>query len=293
MIFITIFMILVFIPFLIPISEIVSKRDILPININFSFVRDPRYFGKSFRHKIESLISNEILEELIKENKRLYLKNDAIEFFESLETHENFETENIIFALKGLCIQENSKLGEVYSKGPVYVGKNSTIRALASDSDIFLEESVIIKRWIDSLKSIFVSKNCNLGVSASAEDTILLSNNVQFERLYAKNISSYNTKSEEVERESYIIGTIKADEDIEIKGSIEIVGNLIGEGKIKLHDNVSVKGNVFSQDSIEMQRGVRIGGKNKIKSVVANGEIYLGEDVIIHGYVSSKKGKTV
>ncbi|MGB9855703.1 MAG: hypothetical protein ACPLKS_04095 [Caldisericum exile] len=293
MIFITIFMILVFIPFLIPISEIVSKRDILPINISFSFVRDPRYFGKSFRHKIESLISNEILEELIKENKRLYLKNDAIEFFESLETHENFETENIIFTLKGLRIQKNSKLGEVYSKGPVYVGKNSTIRALASDSDIFLEESVIIKRWIDSLKSIFVSKNCNLGVSASAEDTILLSNNVQFERLYAKNISSYNTKSEEVERESYIIGTIKADEDIEIKGSIEIVGNLISEGKIKLHDNVSVKGNVFSQDSIEMQRGVRIGGKNKIKSVVANGEIYLGEDVIIHGYVSSKKGKTV
>ncbi|BAL80485.1 hypothetical protein CSE_03590 [Caldisericum exile AZM16c01] len=206
-------------------------------------------------------------------------------------TGDNFETENIIYTLKDLYIGKNCRLKEVYSKGTLYVDENSEVRAIASDSDMFLGKNVFIKRWIDSMKSIFVSAKCNLGVVASAGENIVLSQGVKFERLFAKRIMTYNIAKEK-EKDSYIIGTIKSDEDIEIKGNIEIVGNLISEGKIKLHDNVAVKGNVFSQVDIELNNGIRIGIENKIKSVVANGKVILGEDVIVYGFISSKEGET-
>ncbi|BAL80486.1 hypothetical protein [Caldisericum exile] len=56
MIIVLLFLVLAFIPFFLAIIEVVSKRDILPLNINFSFTRDPRFFGKSFRHKIENVV---------------------------------------------------------------------------------------------------------------------------------------------------------------------------------------------------------------------------------------------
>lgn len=296
MIYLITLLVLAIIPFSFAIKEVILKRDILPLNVDLSFVRDPRFFGKSFREKVKRSINEDLIKEALSQGIqgiKVMFSEDEMQIVTELKIGNNAEENTVYFVLEDAFIGEKSVLNkEIYAKGNVYVGANSEVRAIASDKDVFLGKNVIITRWIDALGSIFASEGSYLGVNASSEKTITLSKGVKFERVYAKRIQTYNVSDKtNIGDKGYIIGTIKSSENLEIKGNIEIVGNLIGEENINLFDLVSIKGNVFAQGNIIAKDGVRIGSENKEKSLVSNGKITLGEDVVVFGYISSEGGK--
>lgn len=85
-------------------------------------------------------------------------------------------------------------------------------------------------------------------------------------------------------------GDIRSHRGVRICDHAFICGNIFAEEDIMIGIGVIVLGNVFTQGNIVVERGAVIGQPGQIHSMVARGNIYLEENVIIYGFVSCEGG---
>lgn len=83
-------------------------------------------------------------------------------------------------------------------------------------------------------------------------------------------------------------GHISSNKDIKIDNNSVVHGNIFAEGNIFIGRNAVVLGGVFTQENIYIDDGVVIGQPNKIKSVVARGNIEFGRNCRVYGYISAE-----
>ena len=85
-------------------------------------------------------------------------------------------------------------------------------------------------------------------------------------------------------------GDIRSRKGVRLCDHALVCGNIFAEGDIRLGTGAVVFGNVFTQGNIVVERQAVIGQPGQIHSMVARGNIYLEEDVIIYGFVSCEGG---
>lgn len=80
-------------------------------------------------------------------------------------------------------------------------------------------------------------------------------------------------------------GHIRSHKDVKIDSNAVVHGNIFAEGNIFIGRNAIVLGIVFTQENIYIDDGAVIGQPNKIKSVVARGNIECGYNCRVYGYI--------
>jgi hypothetical protein len=109
-----------------------------------------------------------------------------------------------------------------------------------------------------------------------------------------KNCSIISRDSLRVGDHSVIRGHVKTHENLVIGANVVITGNVFAEGDIEIGPQSRVLGTIFSQKHILVKQGVRVGARDRIKSVIGKKAITLEECVRVYGYVMTEgKGLVV
>lgn len=314
---ITAFFILLLMPFLIA-GVSYGKGEQIRLNIRSDNARDPRFFAKSFRSKMEQALENydgsgQIL--LSRKNKLSTppFTADTVEGIVLLEQPFT-DTQPRLF------------LSEVYCRNAAVFHESSSARSICGLDSVRLGDHTEIVRWVDGEKELLCGNDCSLGVSASSGGFLRLGLACRFLRLYAPVIcvgadtkpsfiaphgqgaESGVTRTNKIEagaaigtdvisngklrigENAVILGSVKANGDIRVCAGACILGNLVSDGTIVLEENVFAGGNVFSQYSVYVGRNCQIGRAYQIKSLIAQDNIYLCDSARIFGYVGCERG---
>lgn len=280
------FILLLLLPFLPGIFELIRKKDADPLFIPMDYLRNPRYFGKSFKRLLHRATAGFTLSPGMRDVK--LSKDEKVELTHSLNISGNKEINHILYIIGNLVSGSRVQFkNEVYVTGDATIGPNNIFQALAGDGNITIEEGVQFQRWLDAEGNIDVSRNCSLGISASSGKRLSLAEDCVFRRLNgmpivtghniitSTNLSGrpllsgglLNSKLPFTRKKDASIpqGTIVHDDvvflqDVKIGSGSVIKGTVKSYGRIILEDNVTVDGNIFADDDIFIGREAKIGG---------------------------------
>lgn len=107
-----------------------------------------------------------------------------------------------------------------------------------------------------------------------------------------KDCSIISADSLVIGEESVIRGHVKTHGTLIIGARVTIIGNVFAEGAIEIGPHSRVLGTVFSQDQVLLQQGVRVGARDRIKSVIGKKAVTLEDNVRVYGQVMTE-GKGV
>ncbi len=287
------FILFILLPFLPGIIEYFERKDDQPLEIKQDFSKDPAFFGKSF---------NKILTQAILERSKK-ISEDTLEIIlssgkpESLriikDTVGGEQIKEIIFA-EGKEVKTEKPL-EVYKemivKGNFTVNHTSSVRSLLVFGDLKVKSPLEVVRWIHVEGKVLIKAKSNLGINFYAEK-IKISAPCVFKRIFAEEIVIGEELKEETFKQeaSYIKGTIRSKGALNIKTQdkkLVIEGNIISNEDI-VAEGVWIKGDVFSHRGVIFLKGVLIGEKGKVKSVVGKKKIKIGKNVKIYGYIHTE-----
>jgi acyl-[acyl carrier protein]--UDP-N-acetylglucosamine O-acyltransferase len=109
-----------------------------------------------------------------------------------------------------------------------------------------------------------------------------------------KNCSIISRDSLTIGDHSVIRGHVKTHKNLVIGANVTIAGNIFAEGDIEVGPQSRVLGTVFSQKRVLLKQGVRVGARDRIKSVIGKKSITLEGGVRVYGYVMTEgKGLVV
>lgn len=322
-----VFFILLLIPFIPGIIELLRPKDALPLFINMDYSKDPRYFCRSFKKMLKNVIpadassgirevtlsKNEkveiahskrilvgeevnhilfIIGDLVSEdkarfNKEVYVKGDAV-----------IGSNNTLRALAcdgRLSISSKMKIIRwIDAEGMVEVNDNCNLGISASSGDEFrIGKGCRFRRLYGMPITTYSANDNDHGHCPGKEEISDNTGIVNKDRLIIPPITRVEKdiivkKDLQVMRGALVLGNIKTYRDLIIEEDVNISGNLFSDGDIEIGEGTTISGDIFSQGTITIKKRVRIGNAGKIKSVIGNKGIILGQNVMIYGYIMTE-----
>lgn len=302
-----------------------------PLLIKSDNAKDPRYFPKSFREKLESAMAGG------HDSGVLHLsKDEKVCRAEGTEFTPDYDVNEIVISLDSpLNIPPQCRFQkEIYSAKDVAVDSKTVFRALAGLQNVTLSEGVQVIRWVDAEDTLATGKDCSLGISATAGKRINLELGCTFYRLFAPQIhtgsfafdeSALEIEAQEdtaassdqifrqdrvsanekiagsvISNENLILASgcevtesVHADKNVRVCSGAVVRKNVFADGDIVIENDVTIYGDVFAQGSIFVGEHCRIGTPGQTKSLVARNSIALSQDSMIFGYVGSEMMSSV
>ena len=300
------------------------------LHIQQDYVRDPRYFGNSFRKKLRSALP-------VGEDRMLMLSRQEHCLFPQDLEPETVNVKELVLALEeGFAPKEAYVFEkEIYCAQDAVLPENTRFRALCGEKNVTLAPGCQCLRWVDGMENVTVSSDCDLGLSASAGKLLTLRSRTRFQRLYAPEIRlalSPETPAPEVprvlpekrhmeilydlrsasENQADEQGHIKASlitrhnlrilENLTVEGDISgdwgvrvmagavVYGNIFAGADVLLEEGARVYGNIFSQGSIRLGKGASVGMPGEISSLIARLHLECAGENRVYGYVSAGTG---
>lgn len=280
------FILLFFLPFLPGIIEIARKKDSDPLYIAMDYIKDPRYFGHSFKRLLSQATNGFTTAQGVSDI--LLSKNERLLTTGSMDIPGAERVDHLLCIQGDLISHSNAHFGkEVFVTGDTSLGSKSIIHVLAANGNVELGEDVQIERWLDAEGDIKIGARCNLGISASSGSKLHLGKHCIFRRLYGAPITTGNEWGNSIGDFESILppmeplppelsfvrikdhrippGTIMGNnivfpQDVKIgQGSI-LRGNIKSYGKLVLEDNVIIDGNLIADGDIIIGLGAKISG---------------------------------
>jgi predicted acyltransferase (DUF342 family) len=280
------FILLFFLPFLPGILEIVRKEDADPLYIPMNYIKDPRYFGKSFKELLRQATDGFTASPGICDVQ--LSKKESLEITGSMDILNAEEVYHLLYVQGDLVSRGNAQFHkEVFVTGDASMGPNNIIQVLAADGNVTIGTDVQLKRWLDADGDINIGAGCNLGISASSGRKLHLGQNCHFRRLYGTPIATGDNGITTIDHfesslppmehlppeQSFVRikdhtippGTIMGKnivfpQDVQIGYGSILRGNIKSYGKLVLEDNVIIDGSVFADGDIIIGRGAIISG---------------------------------
>jgi len=313
------FIILLTIPFIIPIYEVIRKKE-RGLEINLLYTKQPDYFGKEFLKLIDCSLNNyfkkyinlesinkiqNLYLEIILCNKRkekIFISDNFYNIYKILKPKKNALD---IIIINKKQIQLNNEfyfLKEFIAKEDLEISSNCEFNSLIVKGNLILNNNSYTKihRYLYVEGDIIINSPLDVDLSIFCYNNIYINSAVTFKRMFAKEIlTKLNSDIEFLDEKSKIDeqrsininGSLKLEGNLEIKEKnryVIINGNLISNSNVVIDGNVWIKGNVFSQENIEIYNGVIVGEKGKYKSIIARKKITLGPNVKVYGYIHSE-----
>jgi hypothetical protein len=311
------FVLVLVLPALPSIFEVHKPKDDGRLHIMEQYVRDPRWFGRSFRHKLAPFVT------AARGNKdsraELRMRTDeevrwAADLFIPAEER-----------LRGIGVGDRITVGhgagirDAYALEHMEVEQGVVARTLTSDRTMHLGNAVQILRWIDADGDIEVDADTDLGLSASGGARVTLGERVRFERVWGAPVCSRTAQAEpfkldsrkatvvdakflgdhkslivygpvRVAAQTVIPAHLKVHGPIAIEAGVHIAGNVIARGDVTLAEGASVGGHIFAEGDVRLGPGSRVSREGVSKTVYATGKVLLANDVEIFGWVVSENG---
>ncbi|MCX7758420.1 MAG: hypothetical protein N2169_02235 [bacterium] len=307
------FVILLFIPFVLPIYELVRKKE-KNLYIDLLYSRDPAFFGSSYLKLLSCTLSNHLkgihsLEDLKK------IENDLL--IEMNLCFDKGKEKFLITKNLGSCNLCTNKIDFVtinvgslelrkeyfFSKelvvlGDLYIHDNCFFNNLIVIGNMYVNSKIKILNFLHVDGEIHINSETNVQGTIFASKKILILSKLHFKKIFSpKIISKYDSDIEKKYE------TLDEDKKIVISGNIKLEGNLIIDSKEKhviidgnvvsdkdiyLRGNIWVLNNLFCQGSINLSDGVLVGSLGKIKSVVAKKKIIISGNVKVYGYLHTE-----
>ena len=300
------------------------------LHIQQDYVRDPRYFGNSFRKKLRSALP-------VGEDRVLMLSRQEHCLFPQDLKPEDVHIQELVLALEERFAPREAYVfeKEIYCAQDAVLPENTRFRALCGEKNVTLAPGCQCLRWVDGAENVIVSSDCDLGLSASAGTLLTLRPRTRFQRLYAPEIRlalssdapapevpqvlpekrhldiRYNLRSVS-ENQADEQGHIKASlitrhnlrilENLTVEGDISgdwgvrvmagavVYGNIFAGADVLLEEGARVYGNIFSQGSIRLGKGASVGMPGEISSLIARLHMECAGDNRVYGYVSAGTG---
>ena len=311
------FLLVLALPAVPSIFEVRKPKDDGRLHIIEGYVRDPRWFGRSFRHKLAPFVT----EARGNSYGRAELR---------MRTDEEVRwSPNLLIPalerLRGIGVGERVVVGhgagirDAYALEHLDVEHDVVARTLTSDATMNVGSSVQILRWIDADGDIDVGAGSDLGLSASGGARVALGDRVRFERVWGAPVASRTSHREPFDmparkativdakslgdQQSLIVygpvrvaagttvpGHLKVHGPIALESGAAVGGNIIARGDVTLAEGVTVGGHIFSEGDVRLGPGSRISRAGVAKTVYATGTILIANDVEIFGWVVSESG---
>jgi predicted acyltransferase (DUF342 family) len=311
------FVLVLTLPAIPSIFEVRKPKDDGRLHIPEQYIRDPRFFGRSFRHKLAPFVTQA--------RGNSYGRAEL-----QMRTDEEvrWSPDLLIPALerlRGIGVGERVVVGhgagirDAYALEHLDVENDVVARTLTSDATMHIGSTVQILRWIDADGDIEVDSDSDLGLSASGGSRVTLGERVRFERVWGAPVASHTSHREAFElgrnkvtvvdakslgdKKSLILygavqvadGTtipehLKVHGSIAIEPGVHIGGNVIARGDVTLAEDVTVGGHIFAEGDIRLGPRSRVSRENVSKTVYATGAVLVANDVEIFGWVVSENG---
>jgi predicted acyltransferase (DUF342 family) len=296
------FIALFFLPFLPGISELVRKEDADPLYIAMDYIKDPRYFAKSFKQLLYQATDGFTAAPGTRDIR--LSKKESLETTGSMNVLKAGEVNHLLCIQGDLVTRGNFRFHkEVFVTGNVSMGPNDTIQVLAAGGNITVGTDVQLTRWLDADGDIDIGAGCNLGISASSGRKLRLSQNCFFRRLYgvpittgsgevptindfepslvpmeltSPELSFVRIKDRTIPPGTIMEKNVVFPQNVQIGCDSILKGNIKSYGKLVLEDNVTIDGNLFADDDITIGPGAEISGH-----VFSQKNVYISGGTII------------
>jgi len=280
------FILLFFLPFLPGIVEIVRKKDADPLYIAMNYIKDPRYFGKSFKQLLYQATDGFTSSSGMRDVQ--LSKNEKLEIAGSMDVLNATEVHHLLCVQGDLVSRANAQFHkEVFVTGDASVGPGNTVQVLAADGNVTIAANVQLKRWLDADGDVDIGPGCNLGISASSGKKLHLSKDCLFRRLYgipivtgdnemialpyfepslspvepvSPELSFVRIKDHTIPPGTILNNSVVFPQDVKIGYGAILKGDIKSYGKLVLEDNVKIDGNLFADGDIVIGRGAQISG---------------------------------
>jgi cytoskeletal protein CcmA (bactofilin family) len=306
------------IPAIPAIREVVRPRDEGRLRIPERYVRDPRWFGRSYREKLAPFVAAAHGD--VPYDADVRLRTDEETRWAPDMTIPPRER------LRGIAVGERIRVGDgagirdAYALESLAVGRDVVARTLTSDGTLSIGESVTILRWVDADGEITVAPGADLGVSASGGSRVTLADRVRFERVWGAPVASRTattapfalsdpTRAKHIGQADVatdaplivyapvriaggtrISGHVKVHGPLAIEAGVRVAGNVIVRGDVTFASDVTVDGHVFSEGDVRLGPGCRVGRAGGTKTVYAAGRILIANDVEVEGWIVAEDG---
>lgn len=161
----------------------IDKKHNLALPIRQDNIKNPRYFSRAFKALVEAALQKYAGQGTV------YLSRDenlcfARDIPAGIEQFDSLVVADEPFLSKG--IQHFSK--EIYAKCGATIGPDCAVRAIASNTILIFKEDCSVIRWADAEEGLYAMPGCDLGISASSANIIMLQPGCSFKRLFAPEI---------------------------------------------------------------------------------------------------------
>ncbi len=275
------------------------------LEIRQGYVKDVRYFGRSFSEMVEKALpemKGEILnlsrpESVLDIGKEQVFTEPSISKLIIVKNHSFCpEGKDLEFAKEIYCV-----------KDAIFTGGNYTLRAVYSKRRILLGYGTAIARWADAEGAVVVYDNCDLGRRVSSGEQLVIGFGVKFSSLYAPRIFLgrhpqepdlymegrspeifrlsvikdyiYNNNyinDDFLSEEGTVPNTVITNTDLKIVDDIVIQGDIHSDGSVYVMERAVVVGNLFAEKDVLLAKGSTVLG-----SIFTQGNVFLEEGACV------------
>jgi carbonic anhydrase/acetyltransferase-like protein (isoleucine patch superfamily) len=302
--------------------EVLWPRDDVRLNVPENYVRDPRYFGRSFRNKISAFVR-------VARNGRA--PSEDLALTANLRTEEEARWSQDFAVLpgqrrRGIIVGDRVAVGagagirDAYAIETLSVGAGTTARTLTSDGTLDVGENVRVLRWLDADGDVHVGRGTDLGLSASGGGAMVLESGVQFDRVWGQPVRAHSEQREFLElaerpgvqlvdrtaiapgKSPIIYGSarvvsgthlpahLKVHGDVYLEPNVSIAGNLIVRGDVHAAGRAVIGGHLFAEGAVTLGPRVEIGRAGSAKTLYATGKVAFSDANVVWGWVVSEHG---
>lgn len=291
--------------------ELRARRDALPLALDPEYAADPRYLGKSFRRKIESLLREC---EAGSEVRFLKRANERARIVDDYEAPGASTVTCAILSRGAASVGEGARLSDLFGAASIRVGRGSMLRTVVAGGDIAIGERVTIARFADAEHDITIGPHALIEYGAFAGGTCRLAQRVAFHRLFGNPVTvgklrpnveaarpagqtvdtdTISAHSIEIAANTLHTGSIKSDGDVVIRAHARIGGNVIARGSVHVGTGASVAGHIYSERDVVLGYDAGAGAPERSKTVYASGSLTLFPGAYVYGsIVCEGRGET-
>jgi hypothetical protein len=306
------------IPALAAIREVFWPRDDGRLLILEQYVRDPRWFGRSYREKLAGFVAAARGDAAYDTNVRLRTEEETRWAPDlTIPPHERLRG---IAVGNRIHICQAAGIRDAYALDTLTCDRDVVARTMTSDGTLLVGAAVDVLRWIDADGAIEIGSDTNLGVSASGGSTVTLADRVSFQRVWGKPVLTHTAATApfdlpegtgcaivgqaditdekplivygplRIARGTSVPSHLKVHGPLSVEPGVRIAGNVIVRGDVTFAADVHVDGHVFSEGDARLGPGCRVGRPGGVKTVYAAGRAWLANDVEIEGWLVAEDG---
>ncbi|MBN1445052.1 MAG: hypothetical protein JW957_02970 [Candidatus Omnitrophica bacterium] len=275
------FAILAFMPFLPGIIELKRPKDALPLFIKMDYMKDPRYFERSFKSLLNKAMENEGPEPGIK-NVRLS-KNEEVEVADSKTIADGESVDHILY------VRGNFKSGneaylrkEIYAGGVAELGVKNIVRAVACDGNVTVSEGSKIVRWIGAEGDMKVAENCSLGVLCASSGKLEINRKCTFKALYGRPVVTYDVQNGFISKE-IPPGETEKKNSRTVPDGLKTIGDIAlysSEEELIISPRSLIERDIIAKKNLVLKNGCTVSA-----SIKAYGNIFIGEGTTVDGNI--------